>query len=84
MLNGYVNTPLFRHLGSSSWHGRDARLISFFKNLDQRILFVGLVFIFASMGVVLLLGVRRFRPSRLHDEERQSLSFALKSLWKKA
>ncbi|GAQ12126.1 mannosyl phosphorylinositol ceramide synthase CSH1 [Aspergillus lentulus] len=39
MLNGQVNTPLFRHLGSSSWHNRDARLISLFKNLDQRALF---------------------------------------------
>ncbi|KAH8695108.1 putative glycosyl transferase [Talaromyces proteolyticus] len=28
MLNGYVDTPLFRHLGSSSWHSSDAFLIN--------------------------------------------------------
>jgi hypothetical protein len=28
MLNGYVDTPLFRHLGSSSWHSFDAVLIN--------------------------------------------------------
>ncbi|KAL1970286.1 hypothetical protein VTN77DRAFT_5446 [Rasamsonia byssochlamydoides] len=28
MLNGYVDTPLFRHLGSSSWHSFDALLIN--------------------------------------------------------
>jgi mannosyltransferase OCH1-like enzyme len=27
MLNGNVNTPLFRHLGSSSWHSSDAKFI---------------------------------------------------------
>ena len=26
-LNGVVTTPLFRHLGSSSWHGNDAHMI---------------------------------------------------------
>jgi hypothetical protein len=28
MLNGFVDTPLFRHLGSSSWHSSDAFLIN--------------------------------------------------------
>jgi inositol phosphorylceramide mannosyltransferase catalytic subunit len=28
MLNGYVDTPLFRHLGTSSWHSFDAFLIT--------------------------------------------------------
>jgi hypothetical protein len=27
MLNGNVDTPLFRHLGSSSWHSSDAKFI---------------------------------------------------------
>ena len=27
MLNGNVNTPLFRHLGTSSWHSSDAKFI---------------------------------------------------------
>lgn len=26
-LNGHVETPLFRHLGSSSWHSFDGRFI---------------------------------------------------------
>jgi hypothetical protein len=30
MLNGDVDTPLFRHLGSSSWHSFDASLINWF------------------------------------------------------
>ncbi|KAF7588577.1 hypothetical protein BBP40_005496 [Aspergillus hancockii] len=84
MLSGFVDTPLFRHLGSSSWHGRDAHLISFFKDLDQRVLFVGLVFTFASTSVLLLSCARRFGHSRLHDEERQLSPFALKRLWKRA
>ncbi|KAJ5485447.1 hypothetical protein N7539_005435 [Penicillium diatomitis] len=36
MLNGYVNTPLFRHLGSSSWHEGDARLILLLKHTDPK------------------------------------------------
>ncbi|EPS29211.1 hypothetical protein POX_f08257 [Penicillium oxalicum] len=36
MLNGYVNTPLFRHLGSSSWHAGDARLILKLKNTPPK------------------------------------------------
>ncbi|GKZ31979.1 hypothetical protein AbraIFM66950_000978 [Aspergillus brasiliensis] len=39
MLNGLVNTPLFRHLGSSSWHEKDARFIKAFANMDQRVVF---------------------------------------------
>ena len=27
MLNGNVDTPLFRHLGTSSWHSSDAKFI---------------------------------------------------------
>ncbi|KAF5863349.1 hypothetical protein ETB97_010229 [Aspergillus alliaceus] len=82
MLNGLVNTPLFQHLGSSSWHGRDAHLISFFKNLDQRILFAGLVVALAGTGVTILFCASRLRPSKLDDEERQSPSFAMKLIRK--
>ncbi|GKZ73644.1 hypothetical protein AnigIFM60653_010800 [Aspergillus niger] len=48
MLNGVVNTPLFRHLGSSSWHEKDARFIKAFANMDQRVAF-GMV-LFALVG----------------------------------
>ena len=46
MLNGPVDTPLFRHLGSSSWHEMDAKLIKSFANFDQRL----------SFGMVLVAG----------------------------
>ncbi|KAE8355935.1 hypothetical protein BDV28DRAFT_162331 [Aspergillus coremiiformis] len=83
MLNGLVNTPLFRHLGSSSWHGQDARLVSFFKNLDQRMLFAFLVFVLGTIAAALLFCVGRLRP-RTEDEESQSPSVAVKLPRKRA
>ncbi|GFF23756.1 mannosyl phosphorylinositol ceramide synthase CSH1 [Aspergillus udagawae] len=71
MLNGKVNTPLFRHLGSSSWHNRDARLISLFKNLDQRALFAVLVFSLFAVTTVILCCVHRAR-GRPSDEEQSA------------
>ncbi|PYH42909.1 glycosyltransferase family 32 protein, partial [Aspergillus saccharolyticus JOP 1030-1] len=53
MLNGFVNTPLFQHLGSSSWHGRDAQWIKFFARCDQRLAFlVIVVFLGSFIGAV--------------------------------
>ncbi|KAB8277411.1 hypothetical protein BDV30DRAFT_192895 [Aspergillus minisclerotigenes] len=82
MLNGVVNTPLFRHFGSSSWHGHDARLIQFFKDLDQRILFAGLVFALGSTALIILLCISRRRAPKADDEERRLPSFAIKWMTK--
>lgn len=51
-LNGRVSTPLFEHMGSSSWHSYDAKLIVM---LGSKINLVFFVFI----GVALALFVRR-------------------------
>ncbi|KKK25983.1 hypothetical protein ARAM_007594 [Aspergillus rambellii] len=70
MLNGFVDTPLFRHFGSSSWHSKDARLIAFFKNMDQRILFAVLVFsLAASVSCLVVLCAGRQRQSSHQDVE---------------
>ncbi|KKK21996.1 hypothetical protein P175DRAFT_0554903 [Aspergillus ochraceoroseus IBT 24754] len=70
MLNGFVDTPLFRHFGSSSWHSKDARLIAFFKNMDQRILFAVLVFsLAASVSFLVVLCAGRQRQSSHQDVE---------------
>lgn len=82
MLNGVVNTPLFRHFGSSSWHGHDARLIQFFKDLDQRILFAGLVFVLGSTALIILLCISRRRAPKADDEERRLPSFTIKWMTK--
>lgn len=51
-LNGRVTTPLFEHLGSSSWHSYDAQLITLLGNAH-------LVPIFFGIGIALALFVRR-------------------------
>ncbi|KAL6859552.1 putative glycosyl transferase [Trichoderma novae-zelandiae] len=51
-LNGRVTTPLFEHLGSSSWHSYDARLIT---ALGRRLHQV----VFFCVGVTLVVLVRR-------------------------
>ncbi|EAW13651.1 putative glycosyl transferase [Aspergillus clavatus NRRL 1] len=72
MLNGLVNTPLFRHLGSSSWHDRDAHLISLFKNMNLRALLVVMVMImFGTAALVMFYASRRGRAQD-SDEERQA------------
>ncbi|PYI06954.1 hypothetical protein BO78DRAFT_396742 [Aspergillus sclerotiicarbonarius CBS 121057] len=67
MLNGIVDTPLFQHLGSSSWHQKDAQLIKAFANVDQRLSF-GMVLV-ALAGALWALGLcvsraRRWQPRR--------------------
>lgn len=56
-LNGRVSTPIFDHLGSSSWHSYDAKLIV---SLGSR---VNLIFFF-FVGVALALFLRRKSLSR--------------------
>lgn len=51
-LNGRVVTPLFEHLGSSSWHSYDAQLITMLGNAH-------LMPIFFGVGIALALFVRR-------------------------
>ncbi|PWY73057.1 glycosyl transferase [Aspergillus heteromorphus CBS 117.55] len=67
MLNGYVDTPLFRHLGSSSWHQQDARLIKAFANVDQRISFAVILVVVVGTcwsGVLCVSRVRRCHQGR--------------------
>ncbi|OAA37244.1 Glycosyltransferase, DXD sugar-binding motif protein [Metarhizium rileyi] len=51
-LNGRVVTPLFEHLGSSSWHSYDAQLITMLGNAH-------LMPIFFGVGIALALYVKR-------------------------
>ncbi|KAE8380069.1 hypothetical protein BDV26DRAFT_150787 [Aspergillus bertholletiae] len=39
MLNGFVDTPLFRHLGTSSWHASDALFVRMMEGVGERILY---------------------------------------------
>ncbi|KAE8312358.1 hypothetical protein BDV41DRAFT_304299 [Aspergillus transmontanensis] len=39
MLNGFVDTPLFRHLGTSSWHANDALFVRMVEGLGGRVLY---------------------------------------------
>jgi mannosyltransferase OCH1-like enzyme len=57
-LNGRVSTPIFDHLGSSSWHSYDAKL---FVSVGSR---RNLIFFF--LGVVLVLFLRRKPLLRRH------------------
>lgn len=62
MLNGFVDTPLFRHLGSSSWHNFDASLINWVGHLQQRSILVGVSFVVSLMlTVYFLTSLRRRR-----------------------
>jgi inositol phosphorylceramide mannosyltransferase catalytic subunit len=50
-LNGDVATPLFHHLGASSWHSFDAFLIVSIGRLGSHLLWV-----FAGVGALVFLG----------------------------
>ncbi len=50
-MNGDVETPLFHHLGASSWHSFDAFLIVSIGKLGSRLLWV-----FAGVGVLVFVG----------------------------
>ena len=57
-LNGDVVTPLFHHLGSSSWHSFDGALVVLLgkPETQMRILFIGII-----IGVAVLVFKRRSR-----------------------
>jgi len=82
MLNGFVDTPLFRHLGSSSWHTNDARLILLFKDVKPKLVFVATVVVLGVLGLVIwCIRSTRHRLSR-RDVESHIGSPPLKPLCK--
>lgn len=54
MLNGFVDTPLFRHLGSSSWHNKDARLILLLKDIELKMIFLASVILIGVLASLFL------------------------------
>ena len=59
-LNGQVSTPIFNHLGSSSWHSYDAALIvSVGRMLGHKVPILA-----AASGVVLFVFIRRTKRRR--------------------
>ena len=82
MLNGFVNTPLFRHLGSSSWHTKDARLILLLKDIEPKLVFVAAVMVFGFLA--LLVWCIRSARHRLstRDVESHMQSPSIKPLFK--
>lgn len=82
MLNGFVDTPLFRHLGSSSWHTKDARLILLFKDIEPKLVFVATAMVIGVLGLVIwCIRSARHRLSR-RDVESHIGSPPLKPLCK--
>ncbi|KUL87370.1 hypothetical protein ZTR_04647 [Talaromyces verruculosus] len=62
MLNGFVDTPLFRHLGSSSWHNFDAALINWIGHLRLGSILVTVSFVVSlTLTVYYLTCLRRRR-----------------------
>lgn len=60
-LNGQVSTPIFNHLGSSSWHSYDAAMIvSLGKYKDWKLPVVGL----GGVGVAFFV-IKRIKRRRL-------------------
>ncbi|CEJ60971.1 hypothetical protein PMG11_09524 [Penicillium brasilianum] len=82
MLNGFVDTPLFRHLGSSSWHTKDARLILLLKDAQPSLILVSVVIIIAVLA--LMLWCARLPRTRLskRDVESHLQNSSSKSLFK--
>ncbi|RAK94975.1 glycosyltransferase family 32 protein [Aspergillus ibericus CBS 121593] len=76
MLNGIVDTPLFRHLGSSSWHQKDARLIKAFANMDQRLAFGMVLVVLVGVVGALVLCVSRVRSCRVRKRMEEGEKFA--------
>jgi hypothetical protein len=65
-LNGDVVTPLFHHLGASSWHSFDAALIVSLGRIDRGawIRGVGFVLFICALGVIVWEGMLRLRLKR--------------------
>ncbi|GAB1208804.1 hypothetical protein APSETT445_007567 [Aspergillus pseudonomiae] len=61
MLNGFVDTPLFRHLGTSSWHANDALFVRMVEEFGGRVLYCVLsaVVVGGCVMVSLSLAARR-------------------------
>ncbi|EED13565.1 glycosyl transferase, putative [Talaromyces stipitatus ATCC 10500] len=70
MLNGFVDTPLFRHLGSSSWHNFDAALINWIGHLRSGSIIISLIFVASLLLTVYVtrLCLRRRRCSAARDK----------------
>lgn len=62
-LNGDVVTPLFHHLGASSWHSFDAALIVSLGKIDGRVWSrgIGLVVFVCVLGIAVWVGMLRLR-----------------------
>lgn len=67
-LNGDVVTPLFHHLGSSSWHSYDAHLIV---SIGKGSKWLRLVFVGFMLGVVAVVALS-LRAKRRSSERRGS------------
>lgn len=65
-LNGDVVTPLFHHLGASSWHSYDAALIVSLGRIDRNTWLggVGLAAFVSAVGVAIWIGMLRLRLKR--------------------
>lgn len=65
-LNGDVVTPLFHHLGASSWHSFDAALIVSLGRIDRNAWMrgVSLVLFVSGLGVVAWMAMLRLRLKR--------------------
>ena len=65
-LNGDVVTPLFHHLGASSWHSFDAALIVSIGRIDRNTWMRGaaIVLLISALAVVAWVGMLRLRLKR--------------------
>jgi mannosyltransferase OCH1-like enzyme len=61
-LSGHVSTPLFEHLGSSSWHSYDARMLKLVDSFG--VLFIGYIAIVCLVGKEIM----RRRRAKLHGK----------------
>ncbi|KNG85327.1 glycosyl transferase [Aspergillus nomiae NRRL 13137] len=63
MLNGFVDTPLFRHLGTSSWHANDALFVRTVEEFGGRVLYCVLSAVVVGGCVVVSLSLAARRRS---------------------
>ncbi|OGM45767.1 glycosyl transferase [Aspergillus bombycis] len=63
MLNGEVDTPLFRHLGTSSWHANDALFVRMVEEFGGRVLYCVLSAVVVGGCVVASLSIVARRRS---------------------
>lgn len=65
-LNGDVVTPLFHHLGASSWHSFDAALIVSLGRIERNTWMRGVAFVLfiSALGVAVWVGMLRLRLKR--------------------